>query len=175
MKLSFKFLNRWEDSIFDNSLDKEFTPVSSFIAGTVLVAAFVMLITFFVMAAFYNKGNDTVVIVAAAIIFGIALLAVAGKAFRNFGVLPSLGTKVGYAAYLLLLFIVCACLFTWLAAGFIMIYIFWVVIKAMLGGSNKKKGKIYYNDGSYEEASVEKGVLGETYYTGKDSGNQYVD
>lgn len=46
---------------------------------------------------------------------------------------------------------------------------------AVLGNdSGGKKGRIYYNDGTSEEATVEKGLMGETYYKGKDSGNEYV-
>ena len=172
MKLSFKFLNRWENSIFESTSDEGFAPVSAFVAGTILVSAFVMNITFFVIMAMYN-GNEKSVIVAAAIIFGIALLIVAGKAFRNFRAFTSVGTKAGYTAYILALFVICGGLFTYLVAAFIMLYLLWIVIKAMLGGG-KKKGRIVYDDGSSEEASVEKGLMGETYYKGKESGDEYM-
>ena len=170
MKVSFKFLNRWESFIFDNNSEKEFVPVSSFMAVTIIIAAFVMVITFFIITAF-NNGSNADIIIAASIIFGIALLIIIGKAFRNFKVLTSIGMKVGYAAYILALSAICACFFTWLAGGFVMLLVFWAVLKSIF--SDKKKGRIHYDNGTSEEATIEKGLMGETYYTGKDSGNEY--
>jgi len=137
MKVSFKFLNRWEQAIFDDFHETEFSPVGAFMAKSVLVASFVTLFIFFVLSAFFN-GSEKDMIVAASIIFGIAFLVVTGKAFRNFRALPSIGMKAGYTAYFLVLFVICLCLLTYLAYAFLMIYLFWIFIKAMLGGSSKK-------------------------------------
>ena len=52
----------------------------------------------------------------------------------------------------------------------------WLVLKLM--GTDEagsvKKGRIHYSDGSSEEATGEKGPLGETYWKGKDSGNTHT-
>lgn len=143
MKVSFKFLNHWEYSIFENYLQKDFKPVSAFMAGTVLITAFVAMITFLII-----PNDNRSLITAAAIIFGIALLIVASKAFRNFYAFPSIGTKIGYAAYILALFVFCACLFTWSSIGIVILFIFWTIVKGM--ATNKKSS---FSSGSSNDSS----------------------
>jgi len=136
MKLSFNFLERWENAIFEKYQQKEVAPVSAYMAGVILVAAAIMIVAFFVISVFY-KGSEREVIIAAAVIFGIALLLVAGKASRNIMSLHSIGSKVGYAAYILVLFLFCSFLFTYLSMIFLALYIFWQFFKAVLGGGSK--------------------------------------
>jgi chromate transport protein ChrA len=184
MKLSFKFLNRWENSIFESSQQKDVAPVSSFMAKIILVAAFVTIITAFVMLVFYNSDEPTVA-TTVAIIFGVSLLIVAGKAWRNLFALSSAWMKVGYAAYILAMFAVCAALFTYLSILFLGLFIIWTILKAMLGGNRKSGDTVkvqtttFFEDGtskSHEEEAKEsgRGILGERYYRGKDSGNEYM-
>ena len=56
--------------------------------------------------------------------------------------------------------------------------ILWLIMKLTgmsdSSSSSGKKGRFHYSDGTSEEATGEKGVLGETYWTGKDSGNQHT-
>lgn len=56
------------------------------------------------------------------------------------------------------------------------IAVLWLVMKLTGVGesSSGKSGRIHYSDGSSEEATGEKGALGETYWTGKKSGNTHT-
>jgi hypothetical protein len=159
--------------------------VSSFMAKTVLVAAFVVIITVFVILMIYQTEAGVMPIVAAAIIFGVSLLIVAYKAYRNLVALSSVGMKIGYVAYMLALFAVCAFLFTYLSLAFLMIYLFWIILKSLFssrksGGNRKFRTTVYHGDGtsdSYEEEAEEtgRGILGERFYRGKDSGKEYTE
>jgi hypothetical protein len=187
MKVSFKFLNRWENSLFEGCQreEAEVAPAGSFMAYTVLVAAFAMNITAFVMVAIYRTELSELA-TAAAVIFGIALLIVVIRVVRNLFALSSAGAKVGYAAYMLALFAVCSALFTYLCGFVLMLVVAWGTFKVILGGDHKGKRTVKvrttttdkYGDVVTREEEAEetgRGVLGERYYTGKDSGRQYSD
>jgi len=136
LKLS-NSLDRWEMSIFDKSYQKAFAPISGFMAGTVLVAAAITIVALIAMVAL-NMNSEKNIIIAVAAIFGIVFIIVVIKVLRNIGVFSSVGVKIGYAAYILLIFAVCVCLLTYLSVIFLMLYILWGMIKAMLGGTQKQ-------------------------------------
>jgi hypothetical protein len=192
MKVSFKFLNRWENSLFEGCQreEAEVAPASAFMANTVLVAAFAMDITGFVMVAFYRTESLSDLAIAAAIIFSIPLLIVVIRACRNLLALSSAGAKVGYAAYMLAMFAVCTVLFTYLCGIVLMLIVLWAFIKVMLqsifGDDRKHKRTIKVrtetpnesggvNIREEEAEETERGLLGERYYRGKDSGRTYSD
>jgi|GEM_PF-6136450 len=66
----------------------------------------------------------------------------------------------------ILIIVVVALVFLWLVLKFI----------DFGSGSKRRKGTAYYSDGTSEEVEeTGRGILGERYYKGKDSGNEFVE
>jgi peptidoglycan/LPS O-acetylase OafA/YrhL len=180
MKLSFNFLNRWESALF-GKYGESHVPVSKTIALYAFATAVVSVGVIFIMQMI--DISDTIIGVAFGII-GIAALVLAGmKVYRPLQQLSSIGVKIGYAAYMLalfgIIFLVSFYLVMWvLIIALCLVAAYFILVYGVGNGPSKgkKKGRMYYRDGSSEEAEeTGRGVLGETYYQGKDSGNTYVD
>ncbi len=183
MKLSLKFLNRWENSIF-KTYSESHQPISSFVATTVMYASGASVVSLFIMQMCNTQKSTQDTVVGS--IIGIVFLITAYKVYRVIKNFRTIGSKIGFTAYILLLFGISTCIFVTLASIALMIVLallaIWLVFSLIgsdssSGGSGKKKKiNVRYSDGTSEDMEEDgRGILGETYYKNKNSGNTYVD
>ncbi len=179
MKLSLNFLDRWENGIF-KKYDENHEPVSSFVATTVLCSSFATVLTIFIMKLFGSEEATRNVV--SEIIIGCSFLLTVWKSYWPVVSFPTIGAKVGFGAYILLIFGISTGLFVTLASIVLIVFLgflaLWLV-SLLLGGSDSSSGKKYtarYSDGSSEELDEDgSGPTGEKFYKGKDTGNQFVE
>jgi hypothetical protein len=170
------FLDRWEYRLL-KKYNADHQPVASFVTVTILIACFAAVIAVFVMQMADVKGVVTDYLPAA---FILAALLIAGwKVYKPLMALPLIGTKIAFAAAILLLFGILTPIFIMLSSLVLIlaliVLVLWIVLLATGGGGGgrKKKAKIRYSDGREEDAEESgKGILGETYYKGKESGKE---
>lgn len=179
MKLSLNFLNRWENALF-KKYNEEHDPVSAYIAKSILYVALATVVIAFIMQMFAASTENQELFLSV-IIFGVLAWSMY-KAYPRISSFSTVGVKIGYTIYILILFNVCAALFISLASLALMlvlgILVIWFVLKLVGDGSSKgkKKIRVHYNDGSSEEMEEDgRGILGERYFKNKESGNTYVD
>lgn len=114
------------------------------------------------------------------IAFGLAFIFSAYICYEATKHLTTTGGKVALSAYTLVLFGLCSLFFIWLMVWVVIIVVgllvLWLILKAISGGSNNKKGvRAHYSDGTTEDMVEDgKGICGETYYKG-DKGGTHVE
>ena len=164
-----KFLDRFERWIF-GKYNENHEPVSSFVATIILVCAAVMAI----VGVF--KLSPTIVYVA----LGLSFLVTAWKAYPPLMAFATTGAKVGFGAYILValgsltvIFLLLATAMIYIVVGIFALYLY---LSLMYGDNGKKKKtKARYSDGTTEELIEERGLMGERYYKGKDTGNEFME
>lgn len=164
-KTFFNFMNRLEQAIF-KSYAGSYSGVSTTIVWTTLIAAFASLIVIFFLQMF--STDESLAVVVLSIAFGLAFLFAGYTAYQAMICLPTIGAKIGMAAYVLVLFAACSLLFIWLATWVIIIALLaltvWLVLKAITW---KKPGTttVYFSDGTTEEVEYDgKDILGNRTY-----------
>lgn len=177
-KASLKFLNSLERKIFKSS-PENYEPISSTVAMSALIAAFVSIIIIFILQM-TNADKESATIVLS-IAFGLAFLYSAYITYKSMECLSSTGHKVGLVAYALILFAVCSMLFIWLAVWAMIITLVllvgWIILKVAFPtkSGGKKRIRVNYGDGTSEDMVEDgRGITGETYYKGE-KGGTYVD
>lgn len=177
MKLSLNFLDRWESGVFNKYSNGSYIPVSTFIGKVILWAACILAVTVVILN--FTSYDQSGMEIAAGVIFGGAFLIAIWKVFKNIPVFVSVGTKIGYAAYIFMLFTISSAIFITLA--FVAIFLImaalalWIAWFFISGGSSKgKKVRINYSDGSSEDGDITgKGITGETFVKGRESGREF--
>jgi hypothetical protein len=176
----FNFLDRWEYAIF-KKYNENHSPVSKFVAtacfyGAILFAIAVVIIQFAVKSADKADLLSSSIYTTIGCLFAITAL----KLYRPLMALAGTKPRIFFAVYVLLLMAILASAFMMLAATLVFVFIIVLVIGFMLylmypPESNGKK-TIHYSDGTSEEAEkTGRGILGETYYKGKESGREFVE
>ncbi|MDR1055827.1 MAG: hypothetical protein LBL90_08415 [Prevotellaceae bacterium] len=177
MKLSLNFLDRWESAIFNKYSNGNYVPVSTFTSKLILWAACILAVTVVILN--FTSYDQSASEIAAGVIFGVAFLISAWKTSKNIPAFTAVGTKIGYASYILALFAVSSAIFITLA--FVAIFIImavlalWVVWFFINDGSSKgNKVRIHYSDGTSEDADITgRGPTGETFVKGRESGREF--
>jgi phosphatidylserine synthase len=129
MKLSLDFLDCWEYAIFNKYGKENYCPASTFTGKLIVWAAGILAITIVVLnfTSYDQSASNT----AVGVIFGIAFLITAWNLVTNILELTTVGAKIGYAAYMLVLFALSSAIFIALAffAMFIVIAVLalWLV------------------------------------------------
>lgn len=177
MKLSFNFLNRWETAIFKNP-SNSYKPISAFVAKTVLYMAAALVLSVFVLRMF---GTDIKFVeTIAGVAIGGVFLYVGYKTYLLIKDFPTTGLKIGFAAYVLFLFLACTAIFLTLVS-----YVFMLVLAILLGlfifkyvigggSKGKKRIRVHYADGTSEEMEeVGRGPCGDTDYKSPTSGRTH--
>jgi|GEM_PF-1492029 len=175
-KISFNFLNRFEQFILKNR-SEEYAPVSSSIAVAALVGAIVGVLGVFVLQM--TNSDESLGAVILSVAFGGVFLYSAYKVYKSMAHLPEVGGKVGLAVYAFVLFSVTSLAFLflvmWALIIALVIGVCLLILKFALGSSGGSKGRVYYNDGTSEEVVEDgKGICGETYYK-SESGRTHVE
>jgi hypothetical protein len=178
MKLSINFLNRWEYAAL-KKYNAEHTPVAKTVVSYAAATAVVSVIVMFVVNLFTDKSEVFTVLLG---VFAVSGLVASGlKTLSSLKLLSSVVVKIVYAAVMLALyaavFWLAMILAVWTLIIAICLVIFYFILVYGYGnGRSGGKATMHYSDGSSEEAEMTgKGVLGETYYKGKDSGNTFID
>jgi hypothetical protein len=187
------FLNEWESSIF-KKYNPNLRPVSKSVVSWLIGMATVFTIAAVVLLLEITSLTASPPVLMY-ILFGIGLITAGFIAFRQWRSFPGWGAKLGYAGYIIgatsvILLITAALphlliwlviLLMWLLFLAVAILIIWAVLKAMFSsessGGSSRKVKIKNPDGTtFENATKDgRGVLGETYYKGDETGRQYID
>ncbi|NDV45650.1 hypothetical protein D0T49_01115 [Paludibacter sp. 221] len=105
MKFSLNFLDRWENKIFCKYNDTH-TPMSKFAAICTLIAACIGVVIVFVMQMVGTSSSSQEIVLW--IVMGCAFLVVIYNMYSRIKQLPSIGNKIGYIAYISVLFYFCA-------------------------------------------------------------------
>ncbi|MDR1882102.1 MAG: hypothetical protein LBR26_04890 [Prevotella sp.] len=176
MKLSLTFLDRWESAIFNRYSNGNYTSASTFTGKLILWAACILAVTVVILN--FTSYDRSASEIAVGVIFGGAFIIAAWKASKNIPAFTAVGTKIGYAAYILALFVIGSAIFIILAfvAIFIIIAVLalWVAWFFISDSSSKGKARIHYSDGSSEDADITgRGPTGETFVKGRDSGREF--
>ena len=168
-------MDRWESAIFDKRSNEYYAPISTFICKTIIWTACILVVTMVIMH--FTSYDQATSIMTAAIIFGCAFLVTAWKTGKNIPSFATIGVRVGYISYILISFAIFITLS--LAAVIVVmvvsaLWVAWFFIRDK--PSKGKKVKINYSDGSSEEGEITgKGITGETYIKGKNSGDTFID
>jgi hypothetical protein len=177
------FLKRWIDTL-SRWLDGKLFSLDSEEAGSVGIPLFWSLIVSFVLGLTvcirsFFKGDATTFNNVVGVIALVAVVAlIVFFLIKDLPAFDSVGKKIGRTVYVVVLCGIVAAIGFYLAV--LAMYIImaaiglWVLFQVVLGGSSesRKKNRIKLENG--EELDVERGMLGEKYYTDS-SGREYEE
>ena len=168
------FINRFENWIFKR-YNGDHQPISAYVAATTLVGAFVGIILVFILKWTGNGRYEDSLFY---FVIGITFLITVYKTISPIKSVAGIGAKIGYAVYILFLYSITMAVFATLTvvlvfvvAGLLALYILSLFISD--DGKGKKTATIRWSDGRTEEAEqTGRGITGERFYKGKDSGKE---
>ncbi|MDR2926906.1 MAG: hypothetical protein LBV41_01695 [Cytophagaceae bacterium] len=180
MKLSLNFLNRLELKLF-GKYSHSHSPVSTFVAAATAISSFAVIFITGVIMDFIASAEQSTRDTVAYIFIGASFVATALRCIRPFKALTTAGSRAGFIAYVLCLFVAASFIFGfiafWVAIALLMLLVLWIFYYFFLGGAERPvKTHAHYSDGTKEEVEYTgKGITGEMYYKGKESGNEFVE